>query len=56
VPRALIVETIDLIVVLAGRGSERRLAELAAIEALGPNGDYVLVSTASDFEAEGEKA
>jgi type IV secretion system protein TrbB len=56
VPRALIVETIDLIAVLAGRGPERRLTELAAIEALGPNGDYVLVSTASGFEAEGEKA
>ncbi len=55
VPRALIVETIDLIAVLAGRGPERRLAELAAIEALGPNGDYVLVSTASGLE-EGEKA
>jgi type IV secretion system protein TrbB len=56
VPRALIVETIDLIAVLAGRGSERRLAELAAIEGLGPNGDYVLVSTASSSEAAGEKA
>jgi type IV secretion system protein VirB11 len=56
VPRALIVETIDLIAVLAGRGSERRLAELAAIEELGPNGDYVLVSTASGSEAEEEKA
>jgi type IV secretion system protein TrbB len=56
VPRALIVETIDLIAVLAGRGPERRLAELAAIEELGPNDDYVLVSTASGFEAEGEKA
>jgi type IV secretion system protein VirB11 len=56
VPRALIVETIDLIAVLAGRGPERRLAELATIDALGPNGDYVLVSTASGFEAEGEKA
>jgi type IV secretion system protein TrbB len=56
VPRVLIVETIDLIAVLAGRGPERRLAELAAIEALGPNGDYVLVSTASGFESEGEKA
>jgi P-type conjugative transfer ATPase TrbB len=56
VPRALIVETIDLIAVLAGRGPERRLAELAAIDALGPNGDYVLVSTASGFEAEGVKA
>jgi type IV secretion system protein VirB11 len=56
VPRALIVETIDLIAVLAGRGAERRLAELAAIEGLGPNGDYVLVSTASSSEAPGEKA
>ncbi|HEY7006637.1 MAG TPA: P-type conjugative transfer ATPase TrbB [Sphingomicrobium sp.] len=56
VPRALIVETIDLIAVLAGRGSGRRLAELAAIEELGPNGDYVLVSTAPSCEAEGEKA
>ena len=55
VPRALIVETIDLIAVLAGRGSERRLAELAAIEELGPNGDYVLVSTASNA-ATAEKA
>ena len=55
VPRALIVETIDLIAVLAGRGPERRLHELAAIEALGPNDDYVLVSTASGLE-EGEKA
>jgi type IV secretion system protein VirB11 len=50
------VETIDLIAVLAGRGSERRLSELAAIEGLGPNGDYVLVSTASSSEAAGEKA
>jgi len=42
VPRALIAETIDLIAVLAGRGSARRLAELAAVQELGPTGDYVL--------------
>jgi type IV secretion system protein TrbB len=42
VPRALIAETIDLIAVLAGRGSVRRLAELACVEGLGPGGDYVL--------------
>ena len=42
VPRALIAETIDLIAVLAGRGSARRLAELAAVKGLGPTGDYVL--------------
>jgi type IV secretion system protein VirB11 len=56
VPRALIVETIDLIAVLAGRGPERRLAELAAIEGLGPNGDYAIVSTASGSAAPKEKA
>ena len=36
VPRALIAETIQLIAVLAGRGSDRRLAELARVEGLGP--------------------
>jgi len=42
VPRALIAETINLIAVLAGRGSARRLVELAVVEGLGPAGDYVL--------------
>ena len=42
VPRALIAETIQLIAVLAGRGPDRRLAELARVEGLGPDGDYVL--------------
>jgi len=42
VPRALIAETIDLIAVLAGRSSARRLAELAAVKGLSPTGDYVL--------------
>lgn len=40
VPRALIAETIDLIAVLSGRGSTRRLAELGCVEGLGSNGDY----------------
>lgn len=40
VPRALIAETIDLVAVLAGRGSSRRLIELARVEGLGPDGDY----------------
>ena len=43
VPRALIGETIDLIAVLSGRGSARKLAELAAVQGLGPTGDYVLI-------------
>jgi len=42
VPRSLIAETIDLIAVLAGRGSARRLVELARVEGLGPDGDYRL--------------
>lgn len=42
VPRALIAETIQLIAVLAGRGSDRRLVELARVEGLGADGDYVL--------------
>ncbi len=42
VPRALIAETIDLVAVLAGRGSERRLAELARVTGLSPAGDYLL--------------
>ncbi|KUM25812.1 conjugal transfer protein TrbB [Mesorhizobium loti] len=40
VPRALIAETIDLVAVLSGRGSARRLTELTRVEGLGPNGDY----------------
>ncbi|PZQ45659.1 MAG: P-type conjugative transfer ATPase TrbB [Rhodovulum sulfidophilum] len=40
VPRALIAETIDLVAVLSGRGSARRLAELARVAGLGPDGDY----------------
>src|SRR3954452_6226799 len=42
VPRALIGETIDLIAVLVGRGAERRLAELARVEGLKPDGDYLI--------------
>ncbi len=43
VPRALIAETIDVIAVLAGRGTNRRLLELARVhDGLGPDGDYRL--------------
>ena len=55
VPRALIAETIDLIAVLAGRGGERRLVELAAVEGLGAGGDYVL-TPAIDRASAGERA
>lgn len=42
VPRALIAETIDVIAVLQGRGAARRLAELARVEGLNTQGEYVL--------------
>ena len=44
VPRVLIAETINLIAVLAGRGAQRRLIELAVVKGLGRDGDYVLES------------
>jgi type IV secretion system protein TrbB len=40
VPRALIAETIDLIAVLSGRGSQRQLSELSLVEGLNADGDY----------------
>lgn len=43
VPRALIAETVDVIAVLSGRGSARRLSELTFVEGLGPTGDYRLI-------------
>jgi len=42
VPRGLIAQTIDLIAVLSGRGRQRRLADLARLEGLGPDGAYQL--------------
>jgi len=43
VPRALIAETIDVIAVLSGRGSARKLTELAGVTGLSPAGDYTLI-------------
>ena len=47
VPRALIAETINVVAVLTGRGSERRLSELVEVTGLGPAGDYA-ISPAGD--------
>ena len=41
VPRALIAETIDVIAVLSGRGADRRLTELARVDGLTTEGDYL---------------
>ncbi|WP_441339220.1 P-type conjugative transfer ATPase TrbB [Paracoccus thiocyanatus] len=40
VPRVLIAETVDLVAVLDGRGSNRRLTELVRVDGLGPDRDY----------------
>jgi type IV secretion system protein TrbB len=42
VPRAMIAETIQFVAVLAGRGSHRRLKELACVAGLGPDGHYLI--------------
>ena len=52
VPRALIAETIDVVAVLSGRGSARRLAELARVDGLGPNGDYSITSAVTTSEGD----
>jgi type IV secretion system protein VirB11 len=46
VPRAMIAETINVIAVLAGRGAQRRLVDIAAVRGLSDAGDYVLASAA----------
>jgi P-type conjugative transfer ATPase TrbB len=48
VPRALIAETINVIAVLSGRGSQRRLAGLATVRGLSDAGDYVLTPAVPD--------
>lgn len=52
VPRALIAETIDLIAVLAGRGSARRLVELAVVDGLAIAGDYAIAPAVERAAAE----
>jgi type IV secretion system protein VirB11 len=52
VPRALIAETINVVAVLAGRGSARRLVELARVQGLGPSGDYLLSPATVDLSGE----
>ncbi|MEH6721526.1 MAG: P-type conjugative transfer ATPase TrbB [Aurantimonas endophytica] len=54
VPRALIAETIDLVAVLAGRGPQRRIAELAGVDGLGPDGDYRVTPATSAPSPTGE--
>ncbi|MFG1345534.1 P-type conjugative transfer ATPase TrbB [Xanthobacter autotrophicus DSM 431] len=51
VPRALIAETIDIIAVLSGRGTARRLAEIALVDGLDPaTGDYRTIRAQLDLD------
>jgi Flp pilus assembly CpaF family ATPase len=43
VPRRLIAEAIDLIVFISGRGLQRRVASIARVAGVGPDGGYGLV-------------
>ncbi|WP_373690563.1 P-type conjugative transfer ATPase TrbB [Sphingobium sp. DEHP117] len=56
VPRALIAETIDLVAVLSGRGSARRLAELARVDGLAADTDYRLSPATQPPDPKGEPA
>jgi type IV secretion system protein TrbB len=44
VPRRLIAEAIDILVFLEGRGSARKVTEVARVEGLDADGDYALVT------------
>ena len=48
VPRALIAETIDVLAILQGRGSDRRLVDLARVTGLTGESDYALQSLFSN--------
>ena len=51
VPKSLLAETIDLVAVLRGRGSERRISELAIVAGLDPaTGDYRVLSAGAGGE------
>ena len=44
VPRRLIAEAIDILVFLEGRGSARKVTEVARVEGLDADGDYALAT------------
>lgn len=48
VPRALLAETVNLVAVLSGRDSNRRLTELVRVEGFGPDGDYRIAPVISE--------
>jgi P-type conjugative transfer ATPase TrbB len=54
VPRRLIAEAIDIVVFIAGRGTQRRIASIAQIQGLDPHGDYRLTELLAPSTPAGE--
>jgi len=54
VPRPLIAEAIDLVVFIAGRGSDRRVASLMRVTGLAPDGAYALADFLASPKPQGE--
>lgn len=44
VPKALMAETINIVAVLSGRRSRRRLSEIIVVEGLNAHGDYKITA------------
>ena len=47
-PRQLIAEAVDVVAFIAGRGSSRRVREIARVEGLGPDGYRLELLSSTD--------
>ncbi len=56
VPRRLVAEAVDLIVFISGRGLQRRIASIARLTGVDPDGEYALVDILPDHLAQGDPA
>ncbi|QUT08133.1 P-type conjugative transfer ATPase TrbB [Sphingobium phenoxybenzoativorans] len=54
VPRLLIAEAIDMVVFIAGRGTQRRIASISQVQGLEPQGDYRLTELLIPSASAGE--
>ena len=54
VPRQLIAEAVDVVAFIAGRGSGRRVREIARVSGLGPDGYRLELLTANDPHENGD--
>jgi len=54
VPRQLIAEAVDVVAFIAGRGSNRRVREIARVTGLGPDGYRLDLLTSTDPHTNGD--